>query len=253
MVIKSHDRFLNPLVYEGIEYPSSDGQPMAEDTTQFIYIVLIKEELETLYEEDQNVFVAGDLLWYPVQGDPDIKAAPDTMVVFGRPKGDRRSYMQFIENNIPPQVVFEILSHSNRPAEMERKFEFYEQYGVEEYYIYDPHRGTLQGFLGGGGQLEPIPDMLGWVSPRLEIRFEMQGDELRLFYPDGTPFRRLGEMKRLYREAEQRAEAERQRAEQEKQRAENEQGQKERAHQRIEKLEERLRAMGIDPDEENGA
>ncbi len=32
------------------------------------------------------------------------------MVVFGRPKGDRGSYKQWLENQIAPQVVFEILS-----------------------------------------------------------------------------------------------------------------------------------------------
>jgi Uma2 family endonuclease len=37
-------------------------------------------------------------------------------------------------------VVFEILSPGNRLAEMMAKFEFYDRYGVEEYYIYDPDR-----------------------------------------------------------------------------------------------------------------
>jgi Uma2 family endonuclease len=34
------------------------------------------------------------------------------MVVFGRSKGDRGSYQQWKEDNIPPQVVFEILSQA---------------------------------------------------------------------------------------------------------------------------------------------
>jgi Uma2 family endonuclease len=40
------------------------------------------------------------------------------MVVFGRPKGDRGSYKQWEENNIIPQVVFEILCPGNRSQEM---------------------------------------------------------------------------------------------------------------------------------------
>jgi Uma2 family endonuclease len=55
------------------------------------------------------LFVAGDLLWYPVEGDNKLRQAPDVMVVFGRPKGDRGSYKPWEEDNIPPQVVFEIL------------------------------------------------------------------------------------------------------------------------------------------------
>ena len=65
------------------------------------------------------------------------------MVAFGRPKGYRGSYKQWEEDGIAPQVVFEILSPGNRRDEMVRKFAFYERYGVEEYYIYDPDTGDL--------------------------------------------------------------------------------------------------------------
>ena len=65
------------------------------------------------------MFVAGDLLWYPVEGKPSIRTAPDVMVVFGRPKGDRGSYKQWEEDGIAPQVVFEVLSPGNRAGEME--------------------------------------------------------------------------------------------------------------------------------------
>jgi Uma2 family endonuclease len=121
-----------------IIYPDSDGQPRADNTKQFGWIVLLKENLECLFAHDPQVFVAGDLLWYPVEGRPDIRVAPDVFVVKGRPKGDRGSYRQWQEEHIAPQVVFEILSPGNRAKEMIRKLKFYEQYGVEEYYIYDP-------------------------------------------------------------------------------------------------------------------
>jgi Uma2 family endonuclease len=70
---------------------------------------LIKENLECLFADHPDVFVAGDLLWYPVEGRPDIRVAPDALVTFGRPKGYRGSYQQWQEGNIAPQVVFEIL------------------------------------------------------------------------------------------------------------------------------------------------
>ncbi len=97
-----------------IIYPENDGEPMADNTKQFGWIVTIKENLELLFADDPNVFVAGDLLWYPVYGDNKTLQAPDAMVVFGRPKGDRGSYKQWEEDNIAPQVVFEILSPGNR-------------------------------------------------------------------------------------------------------------------------------------------
>ena len=99
-----------------IEYPDDDGEPMADNTLQFKWIVLIKENLEILFHDDPNVFVAGNLLWYPVEGEPTIRTAPDAMVAFGRPKGRRGSYKQWEEGNIAPQVVFETLSPGQPPA-----------------------------------------------------------------------------------------------------------------------------------------
>jgi Uma2 family endonuclease len=44
-------------------------------------------------------------------------------------------------------VVLEILSPSNTGPEMVRKREFYETYGIEEYYQYDPDRLRLKGWI----------------------------------------------------------------------------------------------------------
>lgn len=180
-------------------YPESDGQPMAENTLQFEWITTIKGGLDALFRNDPNVFVAGDLFWYPMEGDNTIRRAPDAMVVFGRPKGHRGSYLQWVEGNIPPQVVFEILSPGNRGGELVRKFDFYERYGVEEYYVYDPDHGDLTGWLRAGDKLREIKEMPGWISPRLGIRFEMVDGVLCILRPDGRPFA-------TYVELEQRAE-----------------------------------------------
>src|SRR3954452_5736001 len=136
-----------PSASPEIEYPDSDGEPMAENTLQFRWIVTIQGGLDALFRDYPEVFVAGDLLWYPVEGDNKTRMAPDAMVAFGRPKGYRGSYMQWVEGGIAPQVVFEVLSPGNRPAEMSKKREFYERFGVEEYYVYDPDRVMLWGWL----------------------------------------------------------------------------------------------------------
>ena len=112
-------------------YPDSDGKPMADNTEQYRWIVLIKENLEILFANNDNVLIAGDLLWYPVRSQLIAPTAPDVMVALGRPKQKRRSYRQWQEDNIPPQVVFEILSYGNDTKEMDRKLEFYDTYGVE--------------------------------------------------------------------------------------------------------------------------
>ncbi|MEG3833033.1 Uma2 family endonuclease [Microcoleus sp. MON2_D6] len=217
-----------------IIYPSSDGQPMADSTIQYKLIVTIKEGCESLFKNDPNVFVAADLLWYPVEGRPDISQAPDTMVVFGRPKGDRPSYIQYREDNIAPQVVFEIRSHNDRQTKMNKKLSFYQRHGVEEYYVYDPERNELEGWQRIEGILEVIEPMEGWISPRLGVRFELVEDRLEIYRPDGEQFlsyAELEEQRGLYR---QRLQQESQRAEQESQRAE--------------RLAAKLREMNIDPD-----
>lgn len=239
---------LPPDTATEIVYPDSDGQPMADNTQQFRWIVIIKENLELLYTDRADVFVAGDLLWYPVEDDNKIRQAPDVMVAFGRPKGDRGSYQQWKEYNIAPQVVFEILSPGNRLGEMLRKLGFYQRYGVEEYYIFDPDRLEVTGLLRSSESLEVI-EMEGWTSPRLGIRFQLTSETLEIYRPDGERFL-------TYLELAQRAETEKQRAETEKQRAEaalsqleQEKVLREQDQQRITRLEERLRQLGVELDD----
>jgi Uma2 family endonuclease len=220
--------------HEEIEYPESDGEPMADNTEQFDWITLIKGNLECVFRDDPKVFVAGDLLWYPVEENNQIRRAPDVLVALGRPKGRRGSYLQWLEGGIAPQVVFEILSPGNRGEELARKFEFYETYGVEEYYIYDPDFHTLEGWLRTEGTLRPIPAMNGWTSPRLGIRFEHVGDQFRLYRPDGRPFVTLSELRRQAEEVERRADEQQRRADAQQQRAEEQQRQLEEQRQQLE-------------------
>ncbi len=85
-----------------IIYPDTDGQPMANNTEQFHWLVVIEQNLEWLFANDPNVFIAGDLFWYPVEGKPQIVTAPDVMVVFDRSKGKRGSYQQWKEAGVAP-------------------------------------------------------------------------------------------------------------------------------------------------------
>ena len=68
-----------------IEYPDSDGKPMSDHDLQYKWIVVIKEGVEGQFTDDLNVYVAGNLLWYPVEGNPR-SAAPDVLVASAGPK-----------------------------------------------------------------------------------------------------------------------------------------------------------------------
>jgi hypothetical protein len=132
--------------------------------------------------------VAADVNWYPVEGEPSIVNAPDVLVAFGRPVGDRSSYVQHEEDNVAPQVVFEILSPSNDLFEMAEKLQFYDDHGVEEYYVYDPEKNHLAVYGRGRAALRLLRPSHGFVSPRLKIRFDLSGREMTVFGPDGRRF-----------------------------------------------------------------
>jgi Uma2 family endonuclease len=222
------------VTQKDIIYPDSDGQPMADNTKQFELIVLIKKNLDLLFANDANVFVAGDLLWYPTEGNNKLRVAPDVMVAFGRPKGDRGSYQQWKEDNIAPQVVFEILSPGNTTKEMTNKYRFYQSYGVEEYYLYDPDSNKLLVWLRSGDELKAIEQVAGWVSPRLGIRFELSESELKIYRPDGQVFLSYLEVEQQRQQAEERAEQAQERAEQ--------------AETQLQTLRALLQERGIDPE-----
>src|SRR5271169_1160875 len=101
-----------------VVYPESDGKSMADNTKQARWIVILFDNLLALLADVADVFIAADILWYPVEGEPEIKIAPDVLIAFGRPRGDRGSYKQWEEGGVAPQVVFEILSPGNDYTEM---------------------------------------------------------------------------------------------------------------------------------------
>jgi len=246
-----------PIAPSEIVYPDSDGKPMADNTLQWDWMVKIVGELREVFA-GQDVFVAGDLLWYPVIGDPRTVSAPDAMVAIGRPSGYRGSYKQWEEAGIAPQVVFEILSPSNSREEMAEKLKFYDRFGVEEYYVLNPRKHTANGWVRIDGQFQFVSPIGGYISPRLGIRFEENGD-LRLFTPDGREFRtreeRVEEIQEELRktalafedersrvfEAIRQLSEERVRVEQERTRAEHERAAKDA-------LAAKLRELGVNPD-----
>ena len=238
-----------------IVYPQSDGEPMAESTIQYDWIALLKWNLETLFDARPDVFVAGDNFVYPVEGNPKIRLAPDVYVAFGRPKGDRSSYRVWQEGNIFPQVIIEVLSPSNRPAEMQAKREFYERHGAEEYYVLEPHGEMfLEGWRRSADKLELIPqdDIVDFVSPLLGIHFITRDGTVTVYGPDGkfwkTPSGMAKISQALTDKAEARADEANERADRAIAEAEAERRKAEAAIGKARLLATKLRELGLDPD-----
>jgi Uma2 family endonuclease len=259
-----------PLKPITIHYPDDDGLPMSDNSWQFNYILLLHANLDVQYRDATNVFVAGNHLIYPVEGDNKIRQAPDVYVAFGAAKKERGSYKVWEEGGVFPQVVFEVWSPHNRWQEMEDKRDFYQKYGAEEYYIiYPEFPSHAEGWRREGETFVRIADMNGHVSPRLGVRFALGTGELTIIGADGRPFRSPAELVEERNAAERaKAEAERAAAEAERAAAEAERvaaeakreaeeaerakaaanAKAESAEQRAAKLAEKLRELGINPD-----
>jgi Uma2 family endonuclease len=207
---------------------------MADNTLQYEWVSTIKWNLEHLYADREDVFVAGDNLVYPEEYDASVCQAPDVYVAFGRPKGYRGSYKVFEEGGVFPQVVFEVWSPGNTVAELEEKRAFYERYGAEEFYLLFPEfPAFIQGWWRASGKLVRVVETNGFVSPRLQVHFHFSPQAITLTGPDGRPFLNPA---RIAAERDR----ERHRAEAEKLRADE-------AVAKAERLAARLRELGVDP------
>jgi len=215
---------IQAAVASEVLYPDSDGKPMADNTKQYRWIVRLVTNLKQLLQ-GQTAFVAGDLLWYPIQVEqPPVPCqAPDVMVVLGRPDGDRSSYKQWDEDNLAPQVVFEIISPSNSATEISQKQGFYDRHRVLEMFFYDPDSFEFWGLIRQTADERPTLLTrlnLPWTSPTLGIKFDIFDDGLAVFYPNGERFK---DPEELFQERDQ-------------------------VRQTLDRALAKLREMGIDPD-----
>ena len=185
---------LAPVAPEEIEYPSSDGERVAESSFQLIPLFYAFDALRRRYAAREDVFVAAVLLLYYQEGNPAARVAPDVFVVLGAANRPRHTYQLWKEPK-GPDFVLEITSASTRDRDQGPKRETYRQLGVREYFQYDPTRDyldpPLQGLelIGGRYELRP-PDELADGTLRLESKvlgLELREEAERLRFYDPAP------------------------------------------------------------------
>ncbi len=131
-----------------IDYPSSDGMPLAESDFQFDPLTYARNALRDHYRHRSDVYVAGNMLIYYEEGNVKARVAPDVFVVFGAPAHDRSSYLLWREPK-GPDWVLEVTSRSTRREDQGRKRDLYRELGVTEYWQYDPTGDYLSPRLQG--------------------------------------------------------------------------------------------------------
>jgi Uma2 family endonuclease len=229
-----------------IDYPDSDGLPMAESEFQLLPLLYAVAALRTYFQGQANVYVGGNMFIYYEEGNREAVVAPDVFVVIGTPKYVRSSYLLWQEPK-GPDFVLEITSASTRRNDQNEKPKTYARLGVREYFQYDPTGDylvpRLQGLRLVEGTYQPLATTelptgtLTLHSDVLGLDLRLEGDSFHFYNP------MTGQKLLTYEEAEQA----RQQAEQARQQAEaqvrDEAARRQAAEARLAELEARLQAL----------
>jgi len=196
-----------------IEYPESDGEPMAETDIHRDLMIDLIEGLKHHFQADPMVYVSGNMLLYYEEGNPRKSVAPDVFVAHGIPNHKRRIYQLWVEGR-PPDVVFEISSRGTWGKDLQKNWRLYARLGVREYFIFDPEYDYLEPPLNAyrlnDGEYEEVEVLDGRVmSETLRLELVDTGETLRLLDPQTGKFLpTYGEILAERRQAEARAEVE---------------------------------------------
>ena len=221
-----------------------DFHPTEEDlmgeTSVHSYLVRYLMEVLTWQFRGQPCAIYENLNFYQTDNAKEYPLAPDIAVIKGVDFRDVRSW-RVGKTGSAPQVVFEIASEETWENDLEMKPVKYALMGVKEYFAYDPNdrpllRGTSRRLFGwqldkGGRVMREMP-----VCPDGSVWSQYLES---LLVPD-TKYLRLYDSAGQLRLTGEEAEAEARRAETRRADAEA---------RRADALAEKLRALGVDPDQ----
>ena len=172
-----------------VEYPTSDGKPVAETERHFMRLAGAAYGIRKHLAHRDDVYVGSNMLVYDEPGNPRRHLSPDIFVAFGVKRGERDLFKIWEEK--PPTFVLEITSASTRREDERTKRRRYAQWGVREYFLYDP-RGEwltppLQGLELHGRRYRKMREVAlpngerGLRSVSLGLDLWLRGSELRLY------------------------------------------------------------------------
>ncbi len=199
-----------PLEQE-VEYPTSDGQPMAETPEHQTVMIDLILGLKSRYAEVPDIWVGGNFFLCYEKGNPNAHVSPDVMVARGVEKKRRRpNYLLWEEK--APSLVVEVTSRSTRREDVSKKKDLYQRIGVAEYILFDVFgeylRPRLQGYQLEAGRFRPmLPEADESLRSRTtDLWLKPEGERLRLVdAATGAPLRWPEEIEAAYALAEMRA------------------------------------------------
>ena len=206
---------LSQLQLEEVEYPSSDGEPMAESDITRDFMIDSVRSLQAYFQQRLDVYVSANSFIYYEQGNNKACISPDVYVVFGVRNRKRESYKVWREGGITPDFVLEVTSETTQNKDQGIKPNIYRRLQVEEYFQYDPSGHYLNPILQGlrlvDGEYEPIvgesvsPSDISLYSKTLGLELCLLYGDLRFRDPQtGKLLENRQEVEQRRREAEQR-------------------------------------------------
>ena len=188
-----------------VEYPESDGKPMAETDIHRRVIIDVATMLSTRYRGREDMFVGGDLMMYYEEGAPNLSVSPDIFVAFGPPSEPSRRVWKTWEEGKLADFVLEVTSKGTRRKDEEKR-RLFERLGVAEYWQHDPTGEYMPAILKGqrlnaAGAYEPVPlttkpdGTLSGESKVLSVHLCLDEGRLRLFDPATNEFLATNEEK----------------------------------------------------------
>ncbi len=167
---------------------------MAETDVHREQMNYLIETLKVHFQSRTDVYVSGNIMFYYEEGNPRKVFSPDVLVCFGVSGEDRRTYKLWEEKQFP-QVVFEISSRGTWGDDLNRKWFLFQQFGVKEYYIFDPEYDYLPepliAYRLKRGELKQVPIKNSRIfSEEIGLEIVDTGKGLRLYNPETKQFMR---------------------------------------------------------------
>jgi Uma2 family endonuclease len=175
--------------HQTINYPTSDGKPMAETEQHRDVMIDTITKLQLWLAGDPKMYVSGNLLMYYVPGDKRRHISPDVFVVRGVSKEQKRLYYLTWKEKKSPSMIIEITSKSTRKEDCKTKFVLYRDVlQVKEYFQFDPYgeylKLQLQGYRLNKGDYVPIVPVNGRLPSKVvNLHLEADGVNLQLYDP----------------------------------------------------------------------
>lgn len=178
----------NPTPIVRNNYPTSDGNPMAETDLHRDLMLALIETFKWWFRDSPQTYVSGNLLVFYEKGDKRVHVSPDVFVVSGVGNHRRENYLLWEEGR-GLDLVIELTSKTTMIEDIETKYNLYvEKLGVKEYFLFDPNgeylNPSFQGHRKGKARFRPIKAVAGRLpSQVLGLHLERDGNQLRLWNP----------------------------------------------------------------------